>query len=605
VIDRRTRLPFAALLASIALFAFASFQPHLRLWGVNHLAFHTAAVRYAALGIVLAALLPAVSRALDRWILPPATPEYRRTIILVGALVGLGLFLWLHAATLLLGDGVLVVNNFEATAELGLGAAAYLRGIFARRLPYPGTEMINFLASTLARPVAGGDFAAGVRWLNAFLGAGLVAALLAFSSGAAGSRWMAVSAAVALTSGALLLFFGYVESYAPALAVGTLYVMSAYRNLRGKGQPWSPVILFVVGVVLHVQTLLFAPSLAYLFGRRLLGRRAGPAILIATAAGALVVTSLPIARSHLLRPFDAASGLFSPAHLADVANIVLLLVPAGLVWLALAFVPTRHSRARDWTTPAGMLTACLLLPCALFVLFFKPTLGLWRDWDLYAFTALGFVPAATFGMRRFLTDPAFAGDRARIVMPALVLSAVVTLAWVTINADAERSVARFESVLRYDHTALGYANESLARYFEGTGQWGRAADAMDRAYAFRPNLRFLVKASTLRAMAGDTLAAIAGLRAVLERSPSHDGARIQLLDILMSRQALDELLEVSRGGMEASPNHFMYPYVYGRALIAAGRFEEGARYFARARALDPPPAIAEDMTAILESIGRP
>src|SRR5262249_31644047 len=146
-------------------------------------------------------------------------------------------------------------------------------------------------------------------------------------------------------------------------------------------------------------------SLAYLLCRRWMGRRAGSTILIATAVGTLLLTLLPFARSHVLSPFDPSLGLFSPAHLADVANITLLLVPAVLVWLALALAPSHRRRARDWTTPAGMLTWCLLLPSALFVLVFKPTLGLWRDWDLYAFTALGFVPAAAFALRRCLADP--------------------------------------------------------------------------------------------------------------------------------------------------------------------------------------------------------
>jgi len=313
---------------------------------------------------------------------------------------------------------------------------------------------------------------------------------------------------------------------------------------------------------------------------------------------------VPAARIHALAFNDFQTGVFAPAHLADILNVILLMMPAALVLASTAGAPSARSLVRDARRPAGAFALLLLLPAVLFLALFKPALGMWRDWDLYAFTAVGLFAIGCVLVRRWLADPRVVEQRARTVIPAIVFSAVMTLGWILVNADAERSAQRFEATLVYDQTASGYANESLARYYERSGRPARAAAAMDRAYAFRPNLRFLFKASTLHDQAGDTERAVRGLEEILERDSSYDAARVALLGILMDEDRAQDVLPVASTGISVSPGNYFYFYARGRALLALGRYDEGVRDLARARQLDPPAEIGREIGAAIEGVSR-
>ena len=55
------------------------------------------------------------------------------------------------------------------------------------------------------------------------------------------------------------------------------------------------------------------------------------------------------------------------------------------------------------------------------------------------------------------------------VVFALVLTLVLTSGWVLVNASADASVRRYESILQYDKSNPGYAYESLARHYQERG----------------------------------------------------------------------------------------------------------------------------------------
>ncbi|MGD9403194.1 MAG: tetratricopeptide repeat protein, partial [bacterium] len=227
-----------------------------------------------------------------------------------------------------------------------------------------------------------------------------------------------------------------------------------------------------------------------------------------------------------------------------------------------------------------------LFPCALFLLVFKPDLGMARDWDLFAILSLGLVPLAAT-----IADSATAGDGRRLMMrlapPAAVISVVLALAWVGVNADPDRSARRFEAVLGYDLTRAPYAYEVLAQHYRHAGDMDRAIATMERGIASSYNLRLMSLAAVLYDETGDTDKAVRLYTDVLERQPGLEGTRRNFVLLLHKLDRRDELRSVSREGVRYHPEKPIYHYFYGLTLIDAGDVERGIEELLICRRLNP------------------
>jgi hypothetical protein len=166
-----------ALALTFALFAAASFLPDKRLWGVNHLAFYTPAVRFAVLVIAGFFLVSPLASATWRGILWVARPyfgglENGYNVLALTGVASFVVFAAFRAATLLLGDGYFIINSFQHAASNGMGIAAYFDAVTAHERIYPATELLNFAASWAAARF-GASPAGGVWILNCAVGAGV------------------------------------------------------------------------------------------------------------------------------------------------------------------------------------------------------------------------------------------------------------------------------------------------------------------------------------------------------------------------------------------------------------------------------------------------
>jgi len=326
--------------------------------------------------------------------------------------------------------------------------------------------------------------------------------------------------------------------------------------------------------------------------------RGGP---LAVAVGALTVT---VAAGALLLPalqrfflsLTGGDGVLSGAHLIDVTNEVLLLSPAWLLLAVVAIWPSRRLRAAADPSARSSTAAfgwCLAVPAALFLLLFKPELGMARDWDLYCFALFGLAAPGLFALSRATTGRA--GLPASIAAPAVALCAALVISWVGVNADAERSVARYRAVLSYDLTNPGYAYENLARHFEDNHQYTRQVAALRLAYDTSRNPRFLHKLGRVYFRQNDLASAKEVLRAYLEAAPEDDEARKLFLGILARTKSVDEMIEVSRAGIEHSPRVPDYYFFLGNAYLASGKKEEGFKAFEACSRLNPPPEMVQEM----------
>jgi hypothetical protein len=397
------------------------------------------------------------------------------------------------------------------------------------------------------------------------------------------------------------------------MAIGVWYALASVRTLSGEGRAWKPGLILLIGVLFHVQTLLLAPSYLWLLAWVLVCRRspsrAGPtavAVGVVTVAAAVAAGLTPATGDLLLPPLGTGGGyhLLSASHLADVMNEVLLLCPVWLLYAVLV-IRARASRAESEMEAhgAGAFTWMLAVPAALFLFLFNPELGMARDWDLFCFTvfglsAPGLLALIEFGLR---PDP---GDRTSAILAAAVaLSAAMVFTWVGVNADTERSVARYRAILGYDKTNAGYAYEALARHFEDRFQYARQIDALTKAYESSRNPRYLLKLGQTYRQNHDPAGAIKYFRLYLQARPDDDDARIVFLEILVNQKRVDEMIAVSLAGIEHSPSVPEFHFYLGNAYLAKGMREEGLKAFAACSRLNPSPKLVQAMRRLVGQTG--
>lgn len=623
---------YSSLVLFLLLLAAASFLPETRLWGVNHLAFYPVWLRLAALAVIALSFLPraekAVENLFDRF---SGTLEGRRRLLsaFAVAIAAFVLFVVFASATELLGDGLYTANNIERAAKVD-------RDVFFKVLKdpdpiYPGTEMLNLTVSRMALARFGFPPLRTVSVMNALLGAILVFVVVAAGRrpGAAARGIDAQLVALVFLSGGVQIFFGYIEAYAPLMFFAGLYVWAAHRTLARGASLWGPVIFAAAAVWMHLLGLLLVPSLVLLvfwvfFGRKFSTRFFHSSWILAAATVAIPFLVVDVAglQRFFIPLAGGAYAVLSLQHLADVINEMLLLFP-GMIVLEIAavmvliqtFGPELGARkdgvfdafarvdSERSLLPAVLFFAALLaIPSRLFLVFFKPELGVARDWDLFAVTGVGPLLFVTTVLRSGDTRTPAGRAVTSLLPPVLVMTAVLTAAWIGVNADPRRAAARFESILSYDTARAGYAYESLASLYKDRGDMSAEIHALEKAVEASPNPRYLFTLGLRYFHAGEREKAVATLDRCLRMRPKHDRARQSLIQMLYAMERDAEVLRVCEEGARIDSTQGYYPFFMGKAYARRGRTAEARAAFDRCRALEPPPEIVREIDDILRVV---
>jgi tetratricopeptide (TPR) repeat protein len=204
---------------------------------------------------------------------------------------------------------------------------------------------------------------------------------------------------------------------------------------------------------------------------------------------------------------------------------------------------------------------------------------------------------------RFTAGSDDADKSAAILAPAVILSAAMVMTWVGVNADTERSVARYRAILGYDRTNPGHAYETLARHFEDRFQYTRQIDALRMAYEASPEPHYLLKLGRTCHQNNDTAGATKWFRLYLEARPDDSEARIVFLELLATQRLVDEMIAVSQTGIEQSPTTPEFHFFLGNAYLARGMKEEGLKAFEACSKLDPSPALVQAMRRLTNQAG--
>jgi len=621
-------LLYIPLILLFALTAAASVLPDRRLWGINHLAFYSPALRIVALSLIGLSFVPVIARAscgalstLARHIRPGRRRLWWSALAL--GVMATGIFIRFQSSTLLLGDGWATANSYEHAILQDTGALSGNIEQVVTDEPFArGTTVLYYRFAEVLNRVFDVSPVRGIRILNCLLGGLLVFILARIALRSTDSPnfriWLLL---LVLCSGVMELFFGYVENYTPAVFFALLYLASGYAFIRGRKPVWlaASLVCLATSTYMHVQGTLLIPSFALLAGWAVLAGRWRRALGWLTGAlGALVVVGTCVIwafskyGSYLLplRADDGSYGVFAASHWADVINEVLILLPGLPVFIAIAaMLPFFRERARpgDRRVNLGQLgvewsfTVLLLLPGLMFLILFKPDLGMARDWDLFAMTFIGLLAFALFILKRFLAITPARVVQA-ITVPSLVISAVLGASWIGVNSSSSRATDRYEQILTYDETFAQYAYENLAQHYYSQNDLDKAIAMLEKGVSFSYNRRLYTLLSIYYDEDHRMADAIRVLRTVLERDPHLDAIRHDMVNLLSRAGEYDELLTVARDGTLYHPENPTYHYVYGWLLVRKGQAREGAEELLEARRLNPPRRTLEQIDGMLRQL---
>ncbi len=453
-------------LLTVALFVLGFYFSDVRLWGFSVWAHHPPVVIWA---VVTAALLWLIfsKRLFDSPVAAKPADRPRGFWLLAGvATVLLGaLFVLFRAKTHFLGDGYTLLaslaDDYPLLKERQLGEA--LLHLWVKRLTGLDGQTGALLSFQIVSVTCGVLFVLATFWF-ASRQFSLIRDRIFFFLGMA-------------SSGCMLLFFGYVEHYSAFALTVALYLYVGVLAAQRRVSRWLILPCFIAASIMHVFGVTLIPSALYILlaGTRLGYRLKNLSRSIKMAMWALLFSVGTVAAVYLYSayyffrfallplipgPFTVEGyHLFSPAHLLDYVNLIVLLLPGSLIILALApALPLKKLlRLRPYTfllvtTVSSLLTAFI----------FDPKLGMPRDWDLFAFAG---IPLAALAYLVLLDK-----HSVRIVSPSLVsLSVVLGLLALagrvsTVNVD-RIAIAQFKDQIQLDKVKNMNSRATLIDYY--------------------------------------------------------------------------------------------------------------------------------------------
>ncbi len=453
------------LYAAFLLLAIAGLMfPDSGLWGVHMLAFLPLPLRFGFLLVSLLLSVPLFSRfyvpKISGWLFPPGTMTSGRfvMIVLCGVTAGVLFYLW-RISIDMYGDA-------KSLLLILAGKKFTLMDILRFDDFEPLTRYLHQKISALT----GLDQKLVYQIASSACGAAFVIAFLWFVMSTEGSPvWRFFVFVTGAICAPTQMFFGYVEDYTLVYLALVLFSILAWKYFEGKNTlPWIALV-FLVGLKLHIQMVLCTPALVYLLLYHLGRKRAGlrkwcrtqvvyAGVALSLVAMALVyfflfhaaqfetgdnaekVRKIFLPLVNYLNPPHAYS-LFSPAHLNDVLQELLLTLAPGVLMVLIISLVHR----RELVRPAPRLLFFLLagLYFLLFELTVDPLLTPMRDWDMLS---LGAVPvmfiAFDISVSMFAKVPRLSTG---VVGAALGL-ALLPASFFLVNAQPDPASARLRSL---------------------------------------------------------------------------------------------------------------------------------------------------------------
>ena len=588
------------------------------LWGTDLLFYQPPLIQGLFLLAAVLLFVPAFRRQVRTWIraLPLALWDSGRRTWLAKALIvlaALGVFVALHTANHLLGDGYLYLRDLDAGLPQSTQRAP-LTFALIQVLHSAGSPLWETAENTYRLY----SYASGVLFV-----------LLSFPvAGTIGTtpREKSIVLALLLSGGYLQLFFGYVETYALCLPGILLYLLLGLRVLEDRMSVLAPAILLSLLVNLHLVLALLAPSLLVLGWHRHRNTRGCATRWRSGLATGAVLCFIPLSAalflwltdidpvtylsrlgvSHLLpvlsEPgFHEPYRLFSLAHVLDFLNLQALAAPGA--WMALALLDKRALGHHFY-----------LLTAAAFPLVFtflaNPEIGAFRDWDFLSLPALPLTVWAASALLARLRDPNSSFRKAFVICGAAALHCLM---WVGLNASPTASESRYAHLMdKLTGHAASYGWETLGSYYRLQDNPESELKAQKRALEASPdNPRHWINVGVVHAGQGQYEDAIPYFHRAIQidsnRVAGHvnlgaanqalnrmEAARSNLARVLeldphnpQAEEIRRSLLNAYQRSLGADPDNPRHWVNVGVIHAMRGQYEEAIPYFHTAIQIDP------------------
>ena len=588
-----------------ALDLWSAFQPSEWNWGFHFLAFYPVEIRIAIPLLMLLTLVPAVEFFIIDLIRSLVKLLNDRSIILRWILALLGLagigfvFIYFRVETFFLGDGYLQIRSLKLAENAeSLNLTGFAREPFVGVLIFQLSHLLDFLDITTTPEEA-------YLWLS--LVSGLFFAVIAWK----GVRLFVSDEAdrvllflFLMASGVNQLFCGYVENYAPGYIGMLLFLFLSVGYLQERYSIYWPFVAFGILLPLNFGAIVFVPALIFI---AIIGIRRDEfvntfAALVLSGIGFAVLLLIsgytPLffyqvfgeTRSNILSvsgPLDKhqAFHIFSLTHLSEIVNLFLLSTPAAVALLTAAIVLTlkkkKAVRLEIWFLLLAMVCGIILISVV------NSELGMSRDWDIAAPFTVG-IPLAAIALWMGIVDDREL--RQRILLILGLVSLLQTGAWITLNADEQRAVTRFE--ILEDKRLWGVqacldAYEELAIYHRDRHEYLQSAACYEQYLALdSTNDRVRLSYAKIEQTAGNLDKSIEAYK-TLVRNGSAGSELLAPLGVLLARSGrFDEAFSYLQQAEKQTPGSAKIKNDIGALFANKKEFSRALPYFLDAIRLD-------------------
>ncbi|MGB8658640.1 MAG: tetratricopeptide repeat protein [Candidatus Zixiibacteriota bacterium] len=559
----------------------ASYFPGERLWGLNLLYFLPGVWRWMLVISALLVLVPGINKTVSDFFVGffrLLTNRFKKTSRYVKytalSLVG-GAFFWIfRVKTFLLGDAFLRARQINLGGKLSF------------------TEPLDFLFHVRVSKLLQWDAFQTYAVLSVLAGMAFIFLILLLQHKMAqNDEEKALIFSVIILMGANQLFFGYVESYTLVYVVIAAYALFSFGYLMNRNGLVPPVLLFLLAFGLHLLSVTLLPSLLYLIlaerakksGKEREMGKLGKALL----SGGMVVlvgVVLFLLQSHnpdkkglgyyLISPLGRGEdyySVFSFSHILDLINHQLLVSPVGILILlaSFSFIAQRVNLKDKVVRFLLILSLCSLA----YAFFIDPKLGYPRDWDLFAFSGLGYTFLAVYVLLKRWRERA--GGSLRYVTVCLLFSSLIsTFPWIYVNATEKPAVARFEHLLDLDNPRSAYGRENLAMYYNQQGNWQKEIEQWKKAIALTNGARYVTNLAVVYYNQKQFDLALAELEKAVKIDSTFDFSHFCIAEILVQKGEYQGAIEEYRKAIKGRPSVTQYYDNLGALLANLKRYPE-------------------------------
>ncbi len=453
----------------------SSLIPQYRVWGFSHWGHFPTSVLliFFAVGLVAPVILLYVWR--NQSSAADEEDEHGSgalklviTLVLLAAVFGAAFYL-LRTRLHFLGDGYTLLSNLASDKPIvkdrNLGVIMAHKFVFSLL-----SGEVNQRALLTYRVVS---MSSGVLFVLTLLAAGRVLygnikTGLLFALGV-------------LSGGYALLFFGYVEHYAPFVLTVAVFGLVGLFIARGKLNRWWILPPLFLAIFWHVFGVTLIPAAIYILvaetslSSALVRLRLWvKLVLIGVVLAAIAVTFYHFYSTFYFFRFAlvpvvadrfTADGytFFSLKHIADMGNLLIMLVP-GLPLLAYLAYP-RFKRGRGFDLKTRFMVVLILSTVGAAALF-DPKLGMPRDWDLFAFCG---IPVALFLFDAVISDNSTVKRWASAVVLAITIGLLALFSRAYHETQPEISIPKVKDYIAMDAQRNRRALNILVDYYKNLG----------------------------------------------------------------------------------------------------------------------------------------